>query len=146
MTTDLLFPLIGELVKERGFVLQTWSDRYSDGVWVCCLPYSPQCEAVNDVSEDGDLDMIPATEYLLNPKIDWLPVLIGSNFIDALQTLEARLNALPKDFIQPDSKWIVAVHEAIEHLRAVRKENSGDYGGTDGKYIPLPSDFTKLAI
>lgn len=142
MTDNSPIPLIEKLVKEKNFVLLTWNDRYSSGsgAWACCLPYLSQCQVVHDASDDGDLEMIPKTEYLLNAK--WLPVLTGSNAMDALQKLEARLATLPTDFLA-DNNWVYATGEAIDYLIRAEKKYGHDYGGIDGNLKPLP-DYREI--
>jgi hypothetical protein len=141
MTDNSPIPLIDKLVKEKNFILLTWDDRYSSGVWACCLPYLSQCEVVFEASTDGDLEMIPATEYLLNAK--WLPVLIGSSAMDALQKLEARLAALPTGFLADDD-WVYASGEAIGYLERTQNKYAHDYGAIDGNLKPLPNDYREI--
>lgn len=139
MTENSPIPLIDKLVKEKNFVLLTWNARYTSGAWACCLPYLFQCEAVLEASEDGDVEMIPKTEYLLNAS--WLPVLIGSNAMDALQKLEARLATLPTDFLA-DGDWVYAAGEAIDYLIRTEKKYSDDF--IDGHLKPLPVDYREI--
>ncbi|MCK4120397.1 hypothetical protein ACI2UK_27035 [Ralstonia nicotianae] len=135
-------PLISQLVGKQGFELMCWDDRYAKGVWAVCLPGFYQAQAVRDSSEDGDLDMTPATEYLLDSS--WLPVVTGANLGNALTKLEARLAALEPSQLERHSDWRVATYEALSHLMEVRRESTG-YGHTDGKFRALPKDFAVIA-
>ena len=141
MTENSPIPLIDKLVKEKNFVLLTWDARYSSGAWACCLPYLSQCEVVYEASEDGDTLMIPKMEYLLNT--NWLPLIDGSSAMDAMQKLEARLAALPTDFLA-DNDWINATGEAINYLSRIEKKYKDDDGGIDGRLKPLPIDYREI--
>lgn len=143
MTSNLSIPLIDKLISKRNFVLHSWDDNYSTGVWCCCLPYSGQCIEVEDASEDQGFDMDSAYSYFLDPNANWLPIVIAPSFIEALAALEARLAALPPDFISTDS-WSYATFQVIEHVRTVRKKTSENYAETNGKYKPLPTDFNDI--
>jgi len=134
--------LISHLVGKHGFELMCWDDRYSKGVWAVCLPGFYQAQAVRNASEDGDLDMIPATEYVLESS--WLPVVTGANLEDALTRLEDRLAGLDSSQLVRDSDWGIASNEALTHLMDVRRASKG-YGGTDGKFRPLPKDYALIA-
>jgi hypothetical protein len=119
----------------------SWNDRYSKGVWAACMPGFYQCQAVRDASEDGDADMIPATEYLLEST--WLPVVTAENLVDGLSSLEARIALLDESQLTRDSDWIIASQEAMTHFMEVRR--AADYGRTDGKFRPLPQEFSAVA-
>ncbi len=135
------FERIDLLVTKHDFTFQAWDDRYSKGVWVVCTPNAYQADAIRESSEDGDLDMIPCTEYVLGT--DWLPVEIGRSLVEAMTTLEARLSRLPSDQVVRDSSWTAAVWGALEKLQDVRRE-SATYGGTDGRLEPLPTYFAAV--
>jgi hypothetical protein len=47
---------------------------------------------VEDASDSGDLDMMPATDYLFSA--EWLPIVLGNNLLDVLSKLEQRLATL----------------------------------------------------
>lgn len=132
------------LVEKLGFELMCWDDRYSKGVWAVCLQGYSRCQAVRDASEDGDLDMFPATEYLLESS--WLPVVTGRTLLDALSLLEARLGALDASQLSKDSDWSVASYAALDHFLEVREACVGKgYSGTDAAFRPLPADFSGIA-
>ncbi|WP_413694447.1 hypothetical protein [Psychromonas sp. KJ10-2] len=118
-------PLINKLITTNGFGLRSWDDRYSKGVRVCVAPNSYMLEEVESASDDGDLDMIPSTEFLLSQ--DWLPFAIGKDFIHALQELENRLNALPVEQIDRASNWSNSVHEVLEHLKEVASSGNNNF-------------------
>ncbi|KLV03509.1 hypothetical protein ABT56_18925 [Photobacterium aquae] len=132
---------INALITKHGFGLRSWDDRYSKGVWVCIARSSYLLEEVEDASEAGDLDMIPATDFLLSQ--DWLPFAIGDNFSDGLIELEKRLANLPYSELDRMSQWSNAVDAVLEHLRDVTNSSSG-YGGSEGQFKTLSSDFKKL--
>lgn len=138
MTLHISIPLISKLIEERNFVLHSWNDTISGGVWCCCLRFDIQCKALQDASEDVpfedemfELDSV--YEYLLNQKANWLPIVIAPNLIKAIAALEARLEALPPDFLSAESNWSYATFQTIEHIRTV-----------DGKYKLLPIDFNEV--
>lgn len=132
---------INELMTKHGFGLRSWDDRYSKGVWVCIARNSYLLEEVEDASDAGDLDMIPATDFLLSQK--WLPFAIGNDLADGLTKLESRLSALPESELSRVSQWSNAVDEALEHLKDVTNSSS-DYGSTQGQFNTLSSDFRKI--
>ena len=97
---------------------------------------------MSGASGSGDLDMMPATDYLLACK--WLPVVVGETLVEALKKLEARLKELDDSQLKDKSDWMVATFAVMNHLEKVR-EASNDYGGTEGKYMQLPEDFRHVA-
>ena len=70
-----MFALIDKLVTKDGFAMQAWDDRYSKGVWVALAPSEYDVDVIRDLSSAGDLDMIPATDFVLDS--EWLPVVTG---------------------------------------------------------------------
>ncbi|AYV11543.1 MULTISPECIES: hypothetical protein [Shewanella] len=136
MKTELLDALLN-----AGFAMRIWDDRYSKGIWVCIALYSRDLEEVEDVSDAGDLDMIPATDYLLST--DWLPIVLGDTLLDGLDKLEQRLATLPREELARSSKWTNAVCEALEHLRQV-SNTSRDYGYMDGRFRTLSNDYSQV--
>lgn len=118
-------PLINKLITKNGFGLRCWDDRYSKGVWACVAPNSYMLVEVESASDDGDLDMIPSTEFILSQ--DWLPFALGSDFNDALKNLEERLSNLPTDQVSNGTKWADSVYEVLEHLREVSDSASNDF-------------------
>lgn len=132
---------MNELMTKHGFGLRSWDDRYSKGVWVCIASNSYLLEEVEDASDAGDLDMIPATDFLLSQ--EWLPFAIGNDLADGLTKLENRLSALPDSELSRVSQWSNAVNEALEHLKEITSSSS-DYGSTQGQFNTLSSDFRKI--
>ncbi|NOI31863.1 hypothetical protein [Vibrio coralliilyticus] len=132
---------INELMTKHGFGLRSWDDRYGKGVWVCIARNSYPLEEVEDASGAGDLDMIPATDFLLSQ--EWLPFAIGNDLADGLTKLENRLSALPESELSRVSQWSNAVDEVLEHLKEVTNSSS-DYGNTEGQFNTLSSDFRKI--
>lgn len=133
--------LINKLITKEGYGLRSWDDKYSKGVWVCLAPDSYSLEEVESASDAGDLDMIPATEFILST--EWLPFVVGSDFIEALNQLEARLKSLPEEQIARKSQWSYAISQVLEHLRDV-SNSSNDYGGMEGAFRGLSSDYLKI--
>ncbi len=132
---------INELMTKHGFGLRSWDDRYSKGVWVCIARNSYLLEEVEDASDAGDLDMIPATDFLLSQ--EWLPFAIGDDLVDGLTKLDNQLSALPDSELSRVSQWSNAVDEALEHLKEVMNSSSG-YGSIEGQFKTLSNDFRKI--
>lgn len=82
--------------------------------------------------------MIPAMDYVFSA--DWLPYVTGTNLVDALAKLEARLAELPSDQLNRNSLWAKLVSEAIDDLRDRNHEARG-YGDLEGKLVELPKTF-----
>ncbi len=136
-----MFDRIDALITKHGFAFQSWDDRYSKGIWACLAPNEYLLDTVRESTSDGDLDMIPATEYFMFT--DWLPLVTGRTFVEALSELENRLAALPAEQLRRESDWSGAVFEALEYLRDVRSASSS-YGGTDGKFNKLPDPWAEV--
>lgn len=136
-----MFERIDALITKHDFAFQSWNDRYSKGVWACLAPNEYLLDTVRESTSDGDSDMTPATEYFMYT--DWLPLVTGSTFVEALTELEKRLAALPLGQLCRGSDWSGAVFEALEHLRDVRSSSSS-YGGTDGKFNKLPETWAEV--
>lgn len=133
-----MFPLIDKLVTKESFALQAWDDRYSKGVWIGIVPSENGLDIVRDLSSAGDLDMIPATDFILDA--EWLPILTGRTLIEAMTELEARLSALPPEQVARSSDWSGAVSDALDYLRRANDECRG-YGAMDGRLQPLPKVY-----
>ena len=136
-----MFKLIDALISKQGFVLESWDDRYSKGVWVALSPSEYLTGRIMSSSSDGDLDMIPATEFVLGT--EWMPVVTGRTFLESMSALENLLEALPPEMMARGSTWAVAVTKALEHLRDVQNEHKG-YGASDGKFVALPVTFVQV--
>lgn len=122
-TWDIVgFERINTLVSKRGFTLKVWQDRYGKGIWAVCTPLPYHGEEICEASSDGDLDMIPAMEYVLST--DWLPIVTGSDLAKALSALEERLGAFSDAAFAEGSCWSKAVWDALEHFRDVRRSGS----------------------
>lgn len=133
-----MFDRVNKLVTKDGFSLLIWDDRYSKGIWAGLGISQSDVETVSSLSEAGDLDMIPATEYVFSA--DWLPYVTGDSVADALSQLEARLATLPEDQLRRDSLWSSLTSRAIDALRTAYRE-APDYGMLDGRLTKLPSSW-----
>jgi hypothetical protein len=111
---DMSFDRIGKLVTEEGFFFQAWDDRYSKGVWAALGLWESQVDIVRDLSSAGDLDMIPAMDYVFST--DWLPYVTGRTLCEAMQMLAERLALLPQDQLNRNSRWADLVSRAMEAL------------------------------
>ncbi|WP_126284837.1 hypothetical protein [Burkholderia stagnalis] len=119
-----MFDRINTLVSKRGFTLKAWDDRYGKGIWAVCTPLPYHGDEICEASSDGDLDMIPATEYVLST--EWLPIETGKNLVEALTALEERLAKFSDAALSNGSWWSMAVWDALEHFRDVR-HSRGDF-------------------
>lgn len=133
-----MFDRINKLVAKGGFSLLIWDDRYSKGIWAGLGISQSDVDTVSSLSEAGDLDMIPAMEYVFSA--EWLPYVTGDSVADALSQLEARLATLPEDQIARDSLWSSLTSQAIEALRTAYQDTT-DYGQLDGLLSSLPSTW-----
>ncbi|WP_434949617.1 hypothetical protein ACRWQL_00495 (plasmid) [Shewanella sp. HL-SH4] len=120
MKTELLDKLLA-----AGFSMRIRDDRYSKGLWVCIAQHGRDLEDVEDASDAGDLDMMPATDYLFSA--EWLPIVLGNNLLDGLSKLEQRLATLPSEEMTLGSTWSNAVCEALEHLRQISNASKVNY-------------------
>ncbi|MCA3058965.1 MAG: hypothetical protein ING60_03980 [Rhodocyclaceae bacterium] len=135
----MAFYLIDKLVTKGGFCFQAWDDRYSKGVWAALGTHETEVDCVRDLSSAGDLDMIPAMEYVFTA--EWLPYVVGSTLSEAMQNLEDRLASLPAEQLEPHSKWRELVYGAISQLADTTRGRSF-YGGKYPEKLPdLPATF-----
>lgn len=132
-----MFTLIDKLVTKEGFALQAWDDRYSKGVWAALAPSENALDIIRDLSSAGDLDMIPATDFILNTK--WFPAVTGRTLIDAMTELEQRLALLPPEQLAHTSDWAGSVYDALDYLRRANHQCKGY--AMDGKLQPLPKEY-----
>lgn len=132
-----MFDRVNTLVA-KGFFLLIWDDRYSKGIWAGLGIIQSDVDTVSSLSEAGDLDMLPAMEYVFSA--DWLPYVTGDSVADALSLLEARLATIPEDQLTRDSLWSSLTSQAIETLRTAYRETP-DYGMLDGRLTRLPSSW-----
>jgi hypothetical protein len=139
-----VFERIDRLVTQEDFCLQAWNDRYSKGVWAAIGLEESQIDTVRDLSSSGDLDMIPAMEYVLSAQ--WLPYVTGQTLAEAMQELEARLAGLPQDQLVRGSQWAHLVSGAIDALAdATRGRSWYDDKKKPGSLDELPVTF-ELAL
>lgn len=87
------FERIDLLVTKEDFCFQAWNDRYSKGVWAALGLWENQVDTVRDLSSMGDLDMIPAMDYVFSA--DWLPYVTGRTLADAYAKAGGTTCALP---------------------------------------------------
>ncbi|WP_247391772.1 hypothetical protein [Ralstonia pseudosolanacearum] len=120
-----MFDRINTLVSKRRHTLKVWEDRYGKGIWAVCTPIPYHGDEICEASSDGDLDMIPATEFVLST--DWLPIAMGNSLADALTALEGRLSRLSDAARSEGSCWSAAVWDALEHFVEVRRTR-GEFG------------------
>lgn len=135
-----MFDRIDQLVTKEGFALQAWDNRYSKGVWAALGTNEYQVDVVRDLADAGDLDMIPAMDYVFSA--EWLPHVTGKNLSEALSNLEARLAELPADQLNRNSVWARLISDGIDELRNANSE-SKDYGDIEGRLTTLPKTFTE---
>jgi hypothetical protein len=133
------FERIDKLVTHEGYSLQCWDDRYSKGVWAALGSWENQVDTVRNLSSDGDLDMIPAMDYVFSA--DWLPYVTGRTLTDALQKLEERLASLPQTQLNRNGQWIKLVSDAIEALADNTLERSWYGKNPPDSLADLPRTF-----
>jgi hypothetical protein len=136
------FERIDRLVTKHGFYFQAWNDRYSKGVWASLGLWEGHTDTVRDLSSAGDLDMIPAIDYVLSA--DWLPYVTGRTLAEAMEMLEERLACLPQDQLDRGSQWSVLVSNAIDALRdATRNRTHYATEASERPHVlgPLPETF-----
>lgn len=135
----MTFERIDKLVTKTGFSLQCWDDRYSKGVWAALGTHESEVDCVRDLSSAGDLDMIPAMDYIFSA--DWLPYVTGRTLVEAMQKLEDRLAGLPEGQLNRRSEWGDLVYEAIQRLADATRGRSV-YGDKRPDDLPdLPATF-----
>lgn len=137
------FERIDRLVTKEDFSFQAWNDRYSKGVWAALGLWENQIDTVRDLSSDGDLDMIPAMDYVFSA--DWLPYVTGRTLDEAMQKLEERLAGLPQEQLNRGSQWADLVSKAIDALNEATSGRSS-YGDKKPESLDdLPATF-ELAV
>ena len=141
---NVSFHRISQLVTKEYFSFQAWDDRYSKGVWAALGVRENQIDTVRDLSSAGDLDMIPAMEYVYSA--DWLPYVTGKTMMEAMENLEGRLASLPQDQLRLGSPWANLVSQAIDALYDATNGRSWyDENRTSKSLDDLPATFA-LAI
>ncbi len=133
-----MFERIDLLVTNCGFSFQAWDDRYCKGVWAALGTWDEEVDTVRDLSSAGDLDMIPAMEYVFST--DWLPYVTGRTLHEAMVALETLLASLPSDQLDRASDWATMVNAAIRHLQD-EYHGAKESGDIDGKLQTLPQTF-----
>lgn len=93
---------------------------------------------VADATEYGDCNMIPLTGYLRST--DWLPVVVATDLMSALDALEDRLLSLPEAVLGRAIAWSEQIVCAVEHAEQVML-TSKDYGECDGRFAVLPKSL-----
>ena len=137
------FERIDRLVTKEDFSFQAWNDRYSKGVWASLGLWENQIDTVRDLSSSGDLDMIPAMDYVFST--EWLPYVTGQTFGEAMQKLEERLASLPQEQLSRGSEWANLVSKAIDALTDATRGRSW-YGDKKPESLDgLPATF-ELAV
>lgn len=131
-----MFERINLLITTHGFGLQSWDDRYGKGIWACLAPNVFLLDEIKKYTEDGDTDMINASDYI--ETTNWLPFVTGGNFIKALNTLEEFLATLPQEILSYDSVWSFSINQSLENLIEMRMT------GQFNLYAPLPKTFVDL--
>ncbi len=135
----MAFERIDRLVTQEDFSFQEWNDRYSKGVWAALGLWENQVDIVRDLSSDGDLDMIPAMDYVFSN--DWLPYVTGRTLGEAMQKLEDRLTLLPPEQLNRNSQWASLVQEALQSLADATRGRSY-YGDRIPEHLAdLPATF-----
>lgn len=135
----MAFDRIDTLITKEGFSFQAWDDRYSKGVWAALGTHESEVDWVRELSSSGDLDMIPAMDYVFSA--DWLPYVTGRTLAEAMQKLEDRLASLPPDQLSRRSKWSTLVYEAIQALADATRGRS-NYGDKSPEALSdLPATF-----
>lgn len=137
------FNRIDQLVTKEGFCFQAWDDRYSKGVWAGLGVIENQVDIVRDLSSAGDLDMIPAMDYVSSA--GWLPYVTGRTLAEAMRKLEERLALLPADQISRNSRWAGLVSEAIDALSNATRGRSWYGGNAPEPLDDLPATFELAA-
>lgn len=137
------FERIDRLVTKEDFSFQAWNDRYSKGVWASLGLWENQIDTVRDLSSDGDLDMIPAMDFVFSA--EWLPYVTGRTLGEAMQKLEERLASLPQEQLSRGSQWADLVSKAIDALTDATRGRSW-YGDKKPDSLDnLPATF-ELAV
>jgi hypothetical protein len=135
----MAFERINGLVTKEDFSFQAWNDRYSKGVWAALGLFENQIDCVRDLSSDGDLDMIPAMDYVFSA--DWLPYVTGQTLIEAMQKLEDRLAALPAAELSRNGRWASLVNDAIQALADATNGRSYYSDKQPAALVDLPATF-----
>jgi hypothetical protein len=131
----MAFERIDRLVTKEGFCFQAWEDRYGLGVWAALGMLENQVDTVRDLSSSGDLDRIPAMEYV--ESADWLPFATGATLLEAMQHLEERLASLPQDQLHRESPWSRLVFDAITALESATRNRSNYRDEHERQQLPL---------
>lgn len=139
----MTFDRIDRLVTKHDFCFQAWNDRYSKGVWAALGLWENQIDTVRDLSSAGDLDMIPAMDYVFSA--EWLPYATGRTLTEAIQNLEERLAGIPQEQLTRGSQWSNLVCQAIEALTEATWGRSWYGDKKPDSLDDLPATF-KLAV
>lgn len=127
------------LLTHHGFAMQCWDDPYGKGTWVAISPDEHLLENIRRLTGTGDLDVVPVVAYLLST--DWLPCILATDFITALNALEQRLTDLATHAnLGRESAWAHAVAKALDQLNDAYIAHR-DYGTIDQSLQTLPRTF-----
>ena len=55
---------INELIKEHGWSLLSWQERYGGEVWIAIAPTRNHVDVLEDMNTDGDAESLTLTDYL----------------------------------------------------------------------------------
>ncbi len=137
---------IAHLIQKEDFCFQSWSDRHGSGIWAALGTTDTPLNLVHDLSSAGDLDMIPAMEYVRSAQ--WLPYVTGETFEEAMQQLEDRLARLPPDQLTRNSPWSRLVDETLAALDEATRGCSW-YDAPSRQPLPLkplPATFEQALV
>jgi len=135
----MAFERINRLVTKERFYFQAWDDRYSKGVWAALGLWETQVDTVRDLSGAGDLDVIPAMDYVFSA--DWLPYVTARTLTEAMQKLEERLATLPQDQLSRKSPWASLVSDAVQALTDATQGKSFYGDESPERLADLPATF-----
>lgn len=115
-----MFQRIDDLVSKHGFYLQSWNIRYSNSVWLGIASVEFHLDRVRDATDDRQYSL----EYSDYLNKDWIPIVTGDSFIEALNNMENKLNKIPLEMLRGESSWSDNVYEAFDHIGEVLRENN----------------------
>jgi len=124
-----------DIIIKKGFQLRLWDDRYGLGIWAAIgREYDSIFIDVCELSSSADIEACSFNEYTSNDGA-WLPFVVGSSALEAIEKLELKLAKLPLEQLSNNSVWSNRMDEALESLK---EHSDGEYG------IALAIDANKL--
>ncbi|MFJ1269929.1 hypothetical protein ACD661_15325 [Legionella lytica] len=105
-----MFHHIEKLISVGGYGLRSWSYPFEEEVWLGLTSISCQLDVVEKIISNRDCDYI---EYLEN---QWVPIVYGNNFADALSKLDRKLSNLSSQDLGEDSIWFQAINDIYHHI------------------------------